>query len=81
MADLVERRIGDLRVCIDREICIGSGNCIKLAPSLFRFDAETIVSFAPGAEGAGREQVLEACRICPVEALTVLDSSGDRIVP
>jgi ferredoxin len=77
----VERRIGDLTVCIDRDSCISSGNCIKVAPSLFEFDAESIASFARAADTVGQQQIIEACQVCPVEALIVTDTSGDRIVP
>ncbi|MGQ0722389.1 MAG: ferredoxin [Candidatus Eiseniibacteriota bacterium] len=77
----VERRIGDLTVCIDRDGCISSGNCIKVAPSLFEFDAESVASFAAGADAVGPERIVEACQVCPVEALEVTDSSGNRIVP
>ncbi|HMB71020.1 MAG TPA: ferredoxin [bacterium] len=76
-----ERRIGDLTVRIDRDSCISSGNCVKVAPGLFELDDEAIVVFAKTADDASSEQVTEACEICPVEALTVTDSSGKQIVP
>jgi len=76
-----ERRIGDLTVRIDRDSCISSGNCVKVAPALFELDDESIVVFAKTADGSSREQVIEACEICPVEALTVTDSSGEQIIP
>lgn len=76
-----ERRIGDLTVNIDRDACIGSGNCIKVAPELFELDDESIVVFARTAADAARALVLEACAVCPVEALTVKDSSGKRVIP
>ncbi|MFN8176946.1 MAG: ferredoxin [bacterium] len=79
--DFVERKIGDLTVRIDRRTCIGSANCIKVAPSLFQLDDEGIVAFAAGAERVTREAVIDACSVCPVEAFEVLDESGERIVP
>jgi ferredoxin len=76
-----ERRIGDLTVRIDRDTCISSGNCVKVAPELFELDEESIVTFARTAAETARAQVLEACEVCPVEALTVTDSSGKRLIP
>jgi ferredoxin len=81
MADHDERQIGDLTVRIDRESCISSGNCIKVAPGLFDLDEESIVVFASGAADEPADRVVEACRVCPVEALRVRGASGEEIVP
>jgi ferredoxin len=81
MTDFTERRIGDLTVCIDRRTCIGSGNCIKVAPALFQLDDEGIATFGAGAERTDRETVIEACSVCPVEAFRVTDATGDQVVP
>lgn len=72
MADTQERRISGLTVVIDRDLCIGSGNCVKLAPEIFELDATGIVTFrgnAPDAPGIDRDRLLESCRVCPVDAL------------
>lgn len=76
-----EQRIGDLTVCIDRSACISSGNCVKVAPELFDLDDESIVTFAKTSAETKRERVVEACEVCPVEALMVKDSSGAQIIP
>lgn len=81
MTDLVERKIGDLIVRIDRKTCIGSANCIKVAPGLFGLDSENVVAFKPDAAPVERDQVIEACQVCPVDALTVLDAAGNQLVP
>lgn len=81
MSDEVVRKIGELTVKVDRLACIGSGNCVKVAPDLFRLDDEEVAAFAPDAEKAERDTVIEACEICPVEALTVTDAEGKTLVP
>jgi ferredoxin len=81
VADYAERKIGELTVRIDRRTCIGSGNCVKVDPALFQLDDEGTAAFGAGADRAERETVIEACTVCPVEALTVLDASGSRIAP
>lgn len=81
MSDLVPKKIGDLTVRIDRELCIGSGNCVKVAPDLFELDDETIASFAPGADSVPRAKILDACEVCPVQALVVTDAEGRELVP
>jgi ferredoxin len=81
MADVIERKIGDLTVGIDRELCIGSGNCVNVAPDLFELDSEGICAFAKNADGVSLQVVIEGCEVCPVEALIVTDSKGEKIVP
>jgi ferredoxin len=81
MTEFVERKIGDLTVRIERKTCIGSANCIKLAPELFELDSENIVAFKGGSAPVQRDRVLEACQVCPVDALIVLDAAGDQLIP
>ncbi len=81
MGDFVERKVGDLTVRIERDTCIGSANCIKSAPELFQLDDEKICSFTPDPGTIERDAVLEACRVCPVDALYVLDAGGVQLVP
>lgn len=83
MADTAEKEIAGLTVVIDRESCIGSGACIKVAPQMLELDDQEIVTFTEDAEDLdiGREQVLEACQVCPVDALSVYDEDGEQLVP
>jgi ferredoxin len=69
MADVEQRRIGGLTVEIDRLTCIGSRNCVKLAPEVFQLDADGIVTFTEDPPDIGRERLVEACLVCPVTAL------------
>ena len=79
--DTEERHIGGLRVTIDRLICVGFETCCEVAPDLFRLDDEGIATFSDGAEETPRQDVLNACRACPVDALTVTDAAGATLVP
>jgi len=81
MSDYVERKIGDVTVRIDRRTCIGSGNCVKVDTALFRLDDEGTAAFAAGADRVSRDAIVEACSVCPVEALEVHDAAGNRLAP
>ncbi|HEX7182164.1 MAG TPA: ferredoxin [Thermoanaerobaculia bacterium] len=81
MADTVERNLSGLRIVIDRGTCIGSRNCIKLAPEVFALDAEGIVAFRENAPDIDRGRLVEACDVCPVDALQVIDPDETQIVP
>jgi ferredoxin len=79
--DYVEHKVGDLTVEIDRRTCIGSGNCVKVAPALFRMDDEGIAAFAAGAGSADRETLLDSLAVCPVEAIRAKDAAGRQVAP
>ena len=75
-----ERKIGDLVIRIDRDLCVGFADCIKAAENAFVLDEAGVVVFLRPEEVA-RDVLLEACDVCPVDALTVWDQSGAQIVP
>jgi ferredoxin len=75
MEDFVERKIGDLTIRIDRT------NCMKVAPDVFEFDDEKICAFKASSGETERERLIEACGVCPVDALTVIDADGKQLVP
>ena len=74
--DFKERTISGLTVRIDRTRCVATGNCIKVAPRVFVLDDERIVSFQDDMDAPGRDVVLDACDVCPVDALSALDEEG-----
>lgn len=80
MSDFVERRIGRLTVRIDRQLCVGFGDCLDVAPDLFVLDDDDIVRFRePVVEQ--EELALKACGACPVDALSAFDETGTQIAP
>lgn len=80
MPDLDERSVHGLRVCIDRSLCVGFGDCVTEAPGAFRLDHEGVAVFV-APEAVERERLLRACDACPVDALTVWDGEGRQLVP
>jgi ferredoxin len=64
------------RVRIDRDLCIGTAECARLAPQVFRLDEARGVSIAlRAAETVDREVLAEAAFNCPTRAITVEDSA------
>lgn len=59
-----------LEVEIDRDVCMGSGNCVYEAPGTFDLDDDSI-SFVVDAPGAAEDMVIAAARKCPTHAITV----------
>ena len=81
MNKFVERKVSGLTVKIDRDSCIASKNCINVAPDFFEFDDERICAFKELTDGIEKEKIIEACSVCPVDALYVFDESGKQVVP
>jgi ferredoxin len=62
----------DYDITIDRDVCIGAGQCALAAPGVFTQDDDGFGEVVPGREdGAGDPMVREAARACPVSAITV----------
>jgi len=80
VSDFEERTVGDLRVRLDRTLCVGFGDCVTGAPEAFVLAEDGIAAFVQ-PDRVARDQLLAACDACPVDALTVWDAEGRQIVP
>lgn len=61
-----------MRITIDRDVCIGAGQCVLTAPKVFTQDDDGFSELlSGGADGAGDPMVREAARACPVRAITL----------
>jgi ferredoxin len=81
MNEYPERKVSGLTIRIDRLTCVSTGNCIKVSPEIFEFDDEKICSFKIPRVDIEKERMVEACSVCPVDALTAIDESGKKLVP
>jgi ferredoxin len=63
----------NLHVDVDRELCIGSGTCVRLAPRAFALDDEEI-SVVVDPEAAGEDKLRLAAEACPTEAIRIVDA-------
>ncbi|MCG8469213.1 MAG: ferredoxin [Gemmatimonadetes bacterium] len=74
-----EREVHGVRVVIDRDLCVGFGDCIAEAPDAFELD-EDGVAILTNPEEASKSRLLDACATCPVDAITVYED-GVAIIP
>jgi ferredoxin len=77
---VAERVIAGLTIRIDELLCVGFGDCVGVAPEVFVLNGDGTVDFLDG-QVVEPERLVEACRVCPVDALTVVDGSGKQLVP
>jgi ferredoxin len=65
------------RIVVDRERCIGSGNCCFYAPNTFDLDDE-LKSVVVDPGGDDPADVRAAVEGCPVNAISIQDDAGNR---
>ena len=61
----------ELKIEINRELCMGSGNCSFWAPGVFDLDDDGIAIILD-PEGDPEEKIVLAAQGCPTQAITVL---------
>jgi ferredoxin len=67
-------------ISIDQSRCIGAGNCVHIAPKTFQLDDENIAYLVdPGAEAD--EDILDAARSCPTNAIYLDTEDGEPVYP
>jgi ferredoxin len=65
-----------IHLVVERDVCIGSGDCVDALPSVFRLDEEDkAVVIDPDA--ATVDEIVGAAMNCPIAAIFVADESGD----
>ena len=57
-------------VTVDPELCMGSGDCVRIAPAAFNLDEDAGISRpTPGAATTALDVLDEAARSCPTQAI------------
>jgi ferredoxin len=67
-----------LEVSIDRDLCMGSGNCVYEAPGAYDLDEDGI-SVVADVGAAPEERVIDAAKKCPTRAISV-HRDGEKLV-
>jgi ferredoxin len=63
-----------MRVIVDKELCIGAGQCVVTAPEVFDQDDDGIVELLTDSPAEGdRDAVKEAEHVCPARVISVED--------
>ncbi len=62
--------MSNVHVSIDRELCIGSGNCVHLTDGAIELDDEGVAE-VQNCDGATLEQFEMAARSCPTGAISI----------
>jgi len=66
-----------LKVLVDEAACLAYGDCAELAPGAFEVD-----DIARVRGNAPAQQLVDAARACPSEAITLIDAeTGEQVYP
>ncbi len=69
-----------MKVKVDRDLCIGVGNCVAFAPTVFKLDEKNKVVILDPAS-VGDDTLLEAAESCPAQAIIIEDDEGHQLYP
>ncbi len=69
----------ELRIRVDRGVCMGSGQCVHWAPGVFDQDDEGI-SIVVDPSGEPEHKIVQAVTACPVQAISLI-IDGTRVGP
>ena len=68
--------VNRIRIEVDRDLCIGSGDCVASQPEVFQLDDEG-KAYVVDPDAASTDDVVEAASNCPVTAIFVIGEEGD----
>jgi len=69
-----------VKVRVDRDLCIGVGNCVAYAPTVFELDEENKAVVLDPAS-VDDDTLLEAAKSCTENAIIVEDDEGRQLYP
>lgn len=69
-----------MKIKVDRNLCIGAGSCTVIAPETFELDGE-LKAVVKNSEGNDRETIIDAAKSCPVLAIILEEDDGTQIYP
>jgi ferredoxin len=61
---------------VDRDLCIGSGDCVDTAPAVFELDDDGKARVID-PDGTSVDEIVDAAANCPVTAIFVVGEDGD----
>jgi ferredoxin len=67
-----------LEINIDRDVCMGSGNCSFWAPGVFDLDDDGI-AYVVDVNAAPEDKIVLAAQGCPTQAIKVMNN-GEKLV-
>lgn len=74
-------QVKNLIIKIDRDLCIGTSQCVDVAVKTFTLDNEGVSTILNTAEQEEERLIIEAAQGCPMNAIIIIDKGGKPIYP
>ena len=65
---------------VDRSLCTGVGNCVAMAPTVFKLDKNN-KAVVLDVDSVDSQMLMDAAESCPVDAIIIEDDEGNQIYP
>lgn len=73
--------VRNLKIWVDRDLCIGAATCVAIAPKTFIMDSQAKAIILDSADQDTDETIIDAAKGCPTAAIFIEDNKGNRIFP
>lgn len=74
-------QVRNLKIWVDRDLCIGAATCIAVAPKTFLLDSEAKAVILDSVDQEQDSIIIDSAKSCPVAAIIIEDDKGNRIFP
>ena len=74
-------QVRNLKVKVDRDLCIGAATCVAIAPKTFVLDSEAKAVILATLDQDTDNVIIDAAKGCPVAAIIIEDQNGNKIFP
>ena len=69
-----------MKVRVDRDLCVGIGNCVAVAPAVFKLDSANKAT-VNNVSSVSEDKLTSAAESCPVNAIIIEDDQGNQMYP
>jgi len=80
-SDIIEKKLADYLVRVDRKKCLSFGKCVGAVPELYILDEKQLCSFKKDVKKVNTKNLMESYYLCPVGAIYIYDKNGKQIIP
>ena len=74
-------QVRNLKVKVDRDLCIGAATCVAIAPKTFVLDSEAKAIILATLDQDTDNVIIDAAKGCPVAAIIIEDEEGQKVFP